>query len=283
MGAPGDDQVFRVGAGLHAEATTHVTHRHPDLPGRQAQQIAHGRAHAGGHLAAHANDQALSLGEGQRGARLQGQCHHALVQQVEFDHVRRLGKRLCHGGCVAIAGLGHAVVAGAGDFVQQGRISGQRILQRHRVGQVLVIHRDGLGRIARLCECFSHHGSDAFPHKAHALQRQHMAWRGDRGCTVGAFEVRHQGHGLEAVLAHVLAGQHAQHAGHAAGGFGVDRDDARVRVGRAQKVDEGLPLRRHIVGKTSLPLEQEVVFDPRHGLAAAEFLCTGIHAVPDTP
>ena len=57
-GTPGRHRVFRVNAAFHAKAAADVTHRHPHLVARQAQDVfAQGGLDAGWHLGAHAHQQ----------------------------------------------------------------------------------------------------------------------------------------------------------------------------------------------------------------------------------
>ena len=56
-GAPGQGDVFWIGAGLHAKAAAYVAHGHAYLLQRQAHDVAQGRLNARGHLRAHAHQQ----------------------------------------------------------------------------------------------------------------------------------------------------------------------------------------------------------------------------------
>jgi hypothetical protein len=59
-------------------------------------------------------------------------------------------------------------------------------------------------------------------------------------------------------------------AGHLGGGARVDRDDARVRIRRAQEQHVCLARGVHVVGKTSPSGEEAFVLDAEHRFSAAE-------------
>ncbi len=111
-GRMGHHHVFRIDAGLHAEAAAHVADRDADLFGLQPQRRADRRAHTGRHLRADADGEALGRGRcacllrldaGQHRARLQRQRDHALVHQVERHAVRGAFERSRCGRRVAVA------------------------------------------------------------------------------------------------------------------------------------------------------------------------------------
>jgi hypothetical protein len=110
----GDRDVFGIGAGLHAETTTHIAHHHAHLFFRKADGGAHGIAHARGHLRAHADREAIGLGvvRGEHRARLDGEGDHALVDDVERDHVAGLGEGGGRGLAAAVPHLGGDVAGG---------------------------------------------------------------------------------------------------------------------------------------------------------------------------
>src|SRR5208337_4111283 len=65
------------------------------------------------------------------------------------------------------------------------------------------------------------------------------------------------------------AGQHRQHAGHGGGRLGVDRLDARMRVRRAQELNESLARPADVVGVLALAGDETEVFLAAHRRADA--------------
>ena len=109
----GDDDVFRIGTGFHAEAAADVADEHPHLLQLEVRQ---GRGQAGGdrrrHLVADANDESTRWPH-QRGddaARLKRDRRDALVDDVDRDPDR--GPREC-----SVSGRGIAVAHLGGDVV----------------------------------------------------------------------------------------------------------------------------------------------------------------------
>ena len=89
QGGPGQHDVFRVDARLHAKAAAHVTDQHTHVVCAAARQDVNQRsAHPGGHLAAHAQGQFGAVHGGQHAARLHAGWGHALVDQVQGHRVR---------------------------------------------------------------------------------------------------------------------------------------------------------------------------------------------------
>ena len=146
-----EHDVFRVDAGLHAEAAAHVADQHAHgVLGEAGKGVNQTKTNAAGHLAAQTQRQAALFDIGQHAARLHRHRRHALVDDVQRHAVRGSGKRGFGGLGVAMLHLGRDVVRrGRPHSRCAGRGGAQRVADRR---QVFVVGHDGvdrsLGRIA---------------------------------------------------------------------------------------------------------------------------------------
>ncbi len=174
---------------------------------------------------------------GEHRARLDGERGHALVGDVQLDHMAGLGESGGRGLGAAVAHLGGDV---AGAFIaQQRRAFGGGALEVHHHGQLVVIDHHGLGGIAGLLKRFGDHGRHRLADEAGALMRQGAPGRRCAIGAAGALEGGSTRHGLDASGHQIGPGDHAQHAGHGRCRVGVDRANGRVRVGRAHEARDG--------------------------------------------
>ncbi len=269
--APGGEHVLGVERGLHAEAAADVADQDADLLGRDAQDIL-------GELVAQARRRLATdpqrdasgrrVETRQRGARLDRTGRQALVDEFEFDHVRRLRK-----GGVALHGI--AVARLAGEVAGRGRPDqrspvGKRIGDGRDRGQRGVADVDRLGGVARLLAGFGHHRSHGLADVAHDVDRQCMLRRRLGPAAAGALEVPRLRQRLDPGGHQFRAGDDGQHAGQRARRGCVERLDARVRMRRAQENQVRLSGQREVLGELAAAGQQAVVFDAADGLAAAE-------------
>ena len=99
---------------------------------------------------------------------------------------------------------------------------------------------------------------------------ERMSRRRRRRRAVGTAEVGRQRQRNHASAHEILAGNDCEHAGQRSCGRRVDRDDARVRVRRAQDCEVQFPGGVDVIGETPLANEEGLVFDASDGLAAAK-------------
>jgi hypothetical protein len=266
----GDGNVLGIGAGLHAETTADVAHHHAYLFLCEANGRADGIAHARGHLRAHANREAVGFAVIRRKhrARLDGQGHDALVDHVERDHMAGPGKGGRRGVAAAVLHFGGDVAGGLLAQLRRSIGGGAREIDHHR--EFVVIDHHGLGGVARLLDCFGHHRGDRLADEARSLVRHGKTRRTGAVAAIGAFEAGRAGYRLNARFGQFAAGDHAQHAGHGGSGGGVDRHDARMRIGRPEKDEMRLARKRDVVRIAACTGQQALVLEAANRLAAAE-------------
>ena len=172
-GGIGHDAVFRIEAGLLAEAAADIADQHANaflrpLQHRFGQQVA-GRARR---LRLRVQDQPpgflVDLGDG--GARLHRGGDQPLADEIERDHMRGLGERRFDRGRIAIAHDGHDIVGRLGPHHRRAGPGRQKRIDHRR--QHVVFDRDRLGRGLRRDPRRRHHGGDRLAGKAHDLMRQ---------------------------------------------------------------------------------------------------------------
>lgn len=283
MRAVRDGDVFRVGAGLHAEAAADIADHHAHLLLRQADGVAHRAAHARRHLGAHADAEAARafLDVGQHHARLDRERHHTLVDDVERHHVHRLREGGGRGVYAAVARLRGDVAGRLVEDLGRARCRRGREVDHHR--QFLVVHEHGLGCVARLLDRVGHHRHHRLTHEAHAFVRQHAPRRRHARPAVRALEAGGAGHRLDACCRQIGTAHDADDAGHLERGRCVDRDDARMRVRRAHEDQVREPGGLHVVRVAAGAGQEGLVFQPADGLAAAKAegiggCCVVVHA-----
>ena len=261
--------VFRVGAGFHAEAAAHIAHHHAHLLQAQAGQAVGQRGTlAGGHLGGQAHGQSAIVQVGQHRARFDGAGRQALVHQVQRHTVRGRREGRDHHVGLAVAHFSQHIARGLGTDLGRAGCDGvggvadgwQRVNFNH--------HR--IGRRPRAITRGGHHGDDGLAHEAHEVHRQRTLDGRAHGLAVGTLEAGCSGYGQHAGRFQIGTGVDAQHAGHGGGACGVDADDAAVRAGRTHEAHVDGAGGRHVVGVAALALHQGRVFNAAHRLAAAE-------------
>ena len=171
VGTKSSDHVFCIGASFHAKATAHIAHKDTDFFFVKPDQIRNGGANAGWHLAAHANGQSTVFRVGQHASGFNGQSGHALVHNVQMNHMRGLCKGRLGGRDVAIASFCHAVV---GRFGEQRGMGCQCIGQGACALQGVKLNLNGLSRIACVFFRISHNCNDGFTHKSYSVCGQEV-------------------------------------------------------------------------------------------------------------
>ena len=109
---------------------------------------------------------------------------HALVDDVERDHVAGLGEGRGRGLGVAVAHLGGDVAGGL--VADQRRAFGDRAVEVDHHRQLFVVDHHGFGRVARLLQRLGDHERHRLADEAHALVRQHAARRRGAGAPSAA-------------------------------------------------------------------------------------------------
>ncbi len=229
--APGKHDVFRIDAGLHAEAAADIADQHPHLVGRNAEHdLAQVVAQPGRRLAADAQRDPLGrrVVAREHRARLDRTGDDALIDKIQRHAVRGPGEGGVGRRRVAVSRFARDVARSGGPELRRAG--------RHRSGGVdhrrqrIVAHVDRLDRIARLLCALRDHRGNGFADKAHGTDRQRMSRRRRRRRSVGALEVGRQRQRHDRIADQVLAGDDRDHARHAGGGPAVDGLDARVRM-----------------------------------------------------
>ena len=151
---------------------------------------------------------------------------------------------------------------------RRARHDGARQIHDHR--QRLVADLDRLDGILRLGRTGGDHRGDRFADVPHNVDGERMSRRCRRRRAVGTAEIGRQCQRIHAGAHELLAGDDGEHAGQRGRGRRVDRDDAGVRVRRAQDCEVQFPGGVDVIGKTPLANEEGLVFDATDGLAAAK-------------
>jgi len=141
--------------------------------------------------------------------------------------------------------------------------------------QLFVVHHDGLGGIERLRLGFGDHHRHRLADMTGPVGRQQRVRADEHGAAARRVQLH-----VELGLRHWIvrerrklvgdaigAGEHAEHAGHFLGRCRIDLDDARMRMRRAHHRRIGLPIEVEIVGKTTAPGDEPLVFLARQRLA----------------
>ena len=134
--------------------------------------------------------------------------------------------------------------------------------------QRVVVDEDRVARLFGDRRGLGDDRGDRFADEARAFDGERVSRRRRGRRAVRALERRTR-EGRDAGGDEVLADEHGDDARHAPGRFGVDRDDARVRVRRAQQAQMRLAGRVAVVGEGAAPGDQRVVLQASYGLAAA--------------
>ena len=130
------------------------------------------------------------------------------------------------------------------------------------------------GHCGRGCGHHHHHGN-GFTDMADFVGRQQRVAAGEDPASAsrGQFHVvarrRHRAvlDRAKSVAPAVFAGEHAEHPRHGACRLDVDRNKARVRVGRTHEPGKDLTLEREVVAEAALAGDEPQVFLAAHRLA----------------
>ena len=270
VGAKRHGDVFRIGARLHAETAAHIAYQHAHFFLGPTDGVAHRVANAGGHLGAQPHRDALRrrVEISQHRAWLDGECHQPLVDDVERHHMRGPGE-----GCIrcvdaAVACLRRDVVRRSVANYRRTGSGGAGQVDHHR--QFFVIDLHGFRCIACLLDRFGYHCDYRFPNEPHALMRQRVAWRCGRWTAVRTVEAGRPRHRLDTGCHQVGASDDAQHARHPGSIRHVDAADPGMRIRRANKNKMGLARQPDVIGVLTGSCQKRLIFQPKHGLAAAE-------------
>ncbi|MGY3369148.1 hypothetical protein ACVWZL_006273 [Bradyrhizobium sp. GM2.4] len=213
----------------------------------------------------------VDLGNGR--ARLHRRRHQALADEIELDGMRRPGKSLVHLGGIAVSHRADDVVGGLRPH--HGRAGPDRLDRIDHRRLHVIFHHDRFGRALRVGTRGGHHGGHGLAGIAHDFVRQQAAWRHRHRLAVGALEDAQGRDDADVVLDEVGAGIDRGHAGHRRGGAGVDRDDLRMGMRRAQQVQPQRAIFRLVVDELPLPGEQSLVFQTLDGLPRSETQIAG--------
>ena len=263
--------VFAIRPALDAEAAAHVLGLHV--------QLRIGNAEHGGDRVAHqvralARDGDLIairrlVVRSDDAARLHVVGNYALVDVRQLDDLVRLRERLLGLGLVAdIDEEAHIALALRPDLRRAGLGRGTQVDYRR---QRLPVDRDRLGRVLGLLDRVGDHESDGVAHVAHRVGRQHRIGRHIEMRLVRRLhQVRAQAHD-RLQIRDIGRRQNQPHARHAARLGEIGDLEAGMRVRRAHQHGAqraGGDLVRH---ELALAGDQDRVFEPRDGLADAEF------------
>ncbi len=192
-------------------------------------------------------------------ARLERHAGDAIDVKVHGHDVIRARKSLLRCRRVAEEGVDENVAL---DLVpDRGRARRHRLLGVEDRGQHLVGDLDRLGGIERGVDALGHDHGDRFSDMAHLVggekkmrpDEQRSLARGGELHVVTRLGQRVVGDRAEPVRGGVGAGEDAEHARHGFGARGIDRDDARVRVGRADHRRAGLSVEMEVVAEAAAP------------------------------
>jgi hypothetical protein len=131
----------------------------------------------------------------------------------------------------------------------------------HRI-QLLVFNRDGFRGILGDGPAFRHDGGDGLALPADMVDRNCML-----GCGFETLQMREHTDPGRDHIRQLLAGHNGDDARQALCGTGIDRDDLRVGMGRAQEHHMRHPRQLDIADIEPAPLHQPFKVGPRHRLA----------------
>ncbi len=264
----GHHAVFRIEAGLLAEAAADVADQHPDAFLRPLQhgfgEKVAGRAR-GLRLRVQDQPSGFLVDLGNAAARLHRGRNQPLADEIERDHMGGFGEGRLHRSGVAIAHGGHDIVGRIGPYRRRARLDRRNRIDHRR--QHVVFNRDRFRRGLRRDPRTRHHGRDRLTGKAHDFMGQQPARRRRHRLAVGPLENQQRRQGADVVGDQIGAGIDRFHARHRRRGRGVDRHDPGVGMRRAQHVQPQRAVFRLVVDEQPLPGEQPLVFKTLDGLA----------------
>ncbi len=269
-------RVLRIEERLHAEPAADVGRDHPHLLGLQAEigreHVAMAPAALGAGLHGELARGRVPLGDA--GARLHGVADDPVVDELQLDHLGRLGERRLDGRLVAIVPVEGEVARCFG--VHLGGTGIQRLGGVGDGREVLVLDLDQLGRVLGLDAVLGHDEGDVVAHIVDLVRAQ------DRVLGIRALRAVPVGHRDQAGDHRVQlgSGHHQQHAGCGLGRRGVQPRDLRVRGRRAQHVAVRLAREVDVVGVASLAGDEPLVLDPADRLSDPELAHAVLPCVP---
>jgi hypothetical protein len=264
---------------LHAEATSDVGHDDAHVRLGQAKRGGDGSADGVRHLR-RAPDRERRTADGRRGrdaARFDRHAGHTRISKPALHDLGGLAEAAC--GVPDRAGGAGADIARP-VAVHARRAVRHRLAHRHRGGQLVVVHEDGLDAVRRAIGIGGDDGGDGLTDVADARAGQHaMVVR--REMPLG--NQRRDRRGRQ--RGEVGEREHRNDAVHAAGACGVDRNNAGVGVKTADDAGPQHARQRDVVHEAPRAAEQPRVFlalegpaDGRRGHADGVVRCTSRRA-----
>ena len=246
-----EDDVLRVEADLVSEAASDVVRDEAELVDPRAERRRHPDRPDAGHLVVARERplaRALVVLDERTGAFERRRREAVEVEPVDLHDVIRLGER---GVDVAPVEDTRPHDVRAGVVVEHDLVL-QRLLRVDQHRQRVVLDLDQLGRVARELASRRADRRDRLAHVAHAPDRQRV---------VLDVPARLDGHLEERVRVDrdLVAGDRPVDAFELERLRDVDRDDLRVRVGRADEVDVAHPVPAHVVEEGALALDEAPV------------------------
>ena len=268
-GAVQDADVFRIDRGLHAERAADLAGDDAHLVGRRAENIHQRGLHAVHALAGGIERPLSRLGVefADRGARLHGVDHHALIGGCQPRHVLGFGE--CVGDLfgVAIVKIEREIVRHGVE--QQRRARLDRFGRREHRRQRLDVERDRLGGVLGLRNRLGDDAGDRIADKTHFVGGER---RTRRVVDRRAVAVLQRKPAFEpAITFEIGRGIDRQHARHRLGRGGVDRPDDTMRLAAADQHGVSLAGPADVVGIAAFAAHQFGVFAAADRLANAEF------------
>ena len=253
-----EHDVLRVEADLVAEAAADVLRDEPELVDPRAQRRRHPDRADAGHLvvAVERPLRGALVVLHERARALERRRREAVeVELVDLHDVVGLGER---GVDVAPVEDARPDDVRAGVVVEDHLVL-QRLLRVDEDRELVVLDLDELGSIARELARRRAHGCDRLAHVPHATDRERV---------VLDVPARLDGHLEEGIGVDrdLVAGDRAVHALELERPGDVDRDDLRVRVGRADEVDVAHAVPAHVVEERALALDEAAVLLARDRL-----------------
>ena len=196
---------------------------------------------------------------GDDGARLGGDAGVAAEHERGLDHRIGRGEGFVGGADFQLAFEAEIVAEFRLDHRRLRIERGFRIGDR---GQGLVGHLDQLADILGLRPRARDHGADGLALPAGALDRDRILRRGFEALEMGEHADPGRHH-----LGQFGAGDDRDDAGRVLRGFGLDADDARMRVRRAQEGDMGHARQADVADILPATLRQPLQIGPRHRAA----------------
>ncbi len=262
--------IFRIGAAFHAEGAADIAGHNANLLGRNVEQRGDCRAQAEHTLAADMQGEApgCRIVFGDRRTRLHGIDHDAAVDDVEAGDVGGAREGFGDLFAVAIMKIEWNVVR---DIVIDARrvVCGGRI-QPHYRRQMIDVDRDGFGGVLGLHRGLRDDAGHRIADEAHLVGGERRARRLEHRRTVTVVERHHAFQGAVAGGREIGAGENCKHAGHGAGGGGIDRPNDAVGMVAANDDGMGLTGQCDVVGIASGAAHQYRILGAQHGLADAE-------------